>query len=600
MSISISGLGSGLDYQSWITKLVAIKQADIDKVSAKVTNVTNKESALSTIKTAYTTLQSSINSFYSLTQKDDPFNQKAVKSSSDAVTASVSAYAAVQNVKVSVTQLATATTAQSSSVVAKAVSGNTLLSKAAEGAIEDGNFSIYVTSNGTTTKQSISVASTDKLSDVMGRINGISGLTASVTDGKLTIAGSSGQTISIGSSSDSSNFANVFSLSKNEDGSYTSSKPVFETDSTVALTSTTFAGGSVTAGKFKIGNAEFTIDSATTLDGLIGKINSNKDAGVNAYWDSNSGKLVLESTNEGAVNINVESGTSNFTDIMGLTSGGSIISASQSLGQNAKLSINGTSITSSSNTVTSDVSGITGLTLTLNSKTVNEATGVDTAAKVAVSQDTTKVASAITKFVTAINTLISQTDTATGSNGTLHGENILSSLRNKLRMNATSGVTGQDGYTSLADIGITSGEIGTDPGAATNQLVIDNDKLTAALTQDPAAVKSLLVGFTSVDSEGKNVSNDGVLTQLKATVTNALNPVNGYFVTRKASYESQIGSLNKTIDNKTEALKKYQAQLETKFGLMDKIISSLQSQAAQMDKQLGISSSNSDKNNSSK
>lgn len=596
MSISISGLGSGLDYQSWITKLVAIKQADIDAVSAKVKTVTNKESALSTVKSSYSALQAAINSFYSLTQKDDPFNQKTVASSSGAVSASVSAYAAAQNIKVSVAQLATTTTAQSTSVVAKAASDTTTISKAAEGAITEGNFSIYVTSNGTTTKQSISVASTDKLSDVIGRITS-KGLTASVTDGKLTIAGGSGQTISIGSSSDTSNFANVFSLSKNEDGSYTSSKPVFETDSSAALTSTVFAGGSVTAGKFKIGNAEFTIDGTTTLDGLIGKINSNKDAGVNAYWDSNSGKLVLESTNEGAVNINVEAGTSNFTDVMGLTNSGGLAVGSQTLGQNAKLSINGTSITSSSNTVTSDVSGLTGVTLTLNSATVDSTTSIDTPAKVAVSQDTAKIASAITNFVNTLNTVISQSDTATKSTGTLYGESILTSLRNNLRMNSTTTVAGQDGYTSLADIGITSGPIGTDVHAATNNLVIDTDKLTAALTNDPAAVKSLLLGSTTVDSEGKSVTNDGVLTQLKATVNGALNPLNGYFVGREKSYETQVDNYNKTISEKTDALKKYQKQLQTKFTLMDQIISGLQSQASQMDKALGLTDSS--KNSSS-
>jgi hypothetical protein len=77
----------------------------------------------------------------------------------------------------------------------------------------------------------------------------------------------------------------------------------------------------VTAGTFTIGGKEFTIDENTTLNSLISKINSSTDAGVNASFDSVTGKLILTSKQTGSFNINVENGTSNFLEVTGLTNG---------------------------------------------------------------------------------------------------------------------------------------------------------------------------------------------------------------------------------------------------------------------------------------
>lgn len=566
--LTISGLGSGIDYDSWITKLVAVKQAKIDDVSTQVSNIQKKETTLSALKTNYSSLLDKIKAFTDSYSSSNVFKKKTATSSSDAVSAAVTSSATPQNLNITVSDLATATKAQSTTTVASAITLATKISDIAEGAIKDGSFNIYKDG----TKYAINVTSTSTLGDVLSSIQSATGLDATVdADGKVSIGAGSSSTVVVGSNADSTNITKVLSLVKNVDGSYSSSKSIFSTNTTAALTTTSFAKGAVTAGTFTIGTQEFTIGATTTMSDLINSINSNQNVGVTASWDSNAGKLVLEAQDEGAVNINIESGTSNFTDIMGLTNGGALAAGSQELGTNAVLTINGTTITSASNTVTSDVTGIKGLTLTLNAKTT-------TAAKVEIDQDSASMTTAVNDFVSAFNSVMTQTSSATGKGGVLNGESVLNMVKNSIRGEVTQSATNTGNYKTLADIGITTGAIGSSTKANTDMLVVDTDKLTKALTTDPDSVKKLLTG---------DDGSSGVLGNLQSTLSNSLDASKGYFVKRNTSYEDQVSRLNDKITKMNADLTKYQAALETKFTAMDKLISNLKSQATQMDSLLG-------------
>lgn len=603
MTITVSGLGSGLNYDSWITQLVALKQKSIDAVSSQVSTISSKESALTSVKSDYSNLLTSIQAFTDVLTSKNIFNQKTASSSASAVTASVDATADIQNLSVTVDKLATATVAKSASVAGAYISSDSKMSDISEGAFTAGNFSVYVDG----TKNTIDIAANEKLGDVVTALNQISGVSASISnDGKLTIGASGASTVTVGSSSDTSNFKNVMALAKNNN-SYTSSKSLFSTNTANPLVGGSFAGNtSITAGNFTIGNAVFTIDNTTTMDSLISTINKSTDAGVTAAWDSTAGKLVLTSTDQGAVNINVQAGDgdnstadSNFTDIMGLTSNGSLAANSQTLGTDASLTINGNTITSASNTVTSDISGIKGLTLTLTDKTTSTAT-------VSVSADTSKISSAITSFVNAFNSAISDTASATSAGtvtksggtitttgqGLLYGETSLSSLGNKIRTLATSGSNASDVYKTLASIGITTGAIGASVNANTNKLSIDTAKLTAALQNNPDEVKKLLVGDQSSGTTG-------ILNGIQDKVTTALDSTKGYFAAREDSYEKQATRLNTKITTMNNDLKTYQKQLETKFSAMDALISKLKNSSSVFDSYFNKSNNSNSSSSSS-
>src|SRR5574344_482281 len=165
-TISVSGLGSNLDIDGWISKLVAVKQADIDSVTAQKTTVTAKQTELSTVKSDFSSLLSSVED---LTDSNfgvsmDLFAKKTASSTSSSVaTATATSSAEKQSISLSVSQLATATVAESTSSVASAITSTTKISSINQGAIDDGTMSVYVNNK----KYSISVSSSSTLGDVL-------------------------------------------------------------------------------------------------------------------------------------------------------------------------------------------------------------------------------------------------------------------------------------------------------------------------------------------------------------------------------------------------------------------------------------------------
>lgn len=595
--ISLSGLGSGLPIDSWISQLVQVKQKDIDALTTEQSTLTAKNSALSQVKSSYSSLLSSLQTITDSKYGSsfDLFAKNASSSSnSNVVTATVTSSAAKQSLRVTVSQLATATTVQSTSAspVAADIDSNTKFSTLADGAAVTGSLSVYVDG----TKHSITIGKDDTIGTILNNISTETGLTAAVKDGKISISSDTPKNIVIGSNSDTSNFASVTALVKNTDGSYGSSKEIFKVSTSAALTSADAGFATqIKTGSFKIGDDTFTIDSNTTLTGLLSEINSSDKANVNAYWDSNAGKMVITSKEEGAYNVNIENLSGNFTDVIGLTTStynedgsvksSSLVTGSQTLGNVAKLTINDTPIISSSNTVTSDISGLAGVTLSLKGLSTTDTTsGKLATSTVSVTADTSSLVSALNTFVSNFNTAISNSDTATGSDGYLYGESTLTMIRNDLRTTSTDkvGTTGTGNYKSLADIGITTGAIGTSLDANTNQLVVDTTKLSAALAANPDQVKKLLLGDGTTDGKG-------VLQKLSDSVSGALDSTNGYFATRAQTFSTQSSDLSDKISKQTDALSDYKTSLTKKFSDMDAMIASLNQQLSSFKSALGIS-----------
>ena len=329
----------------------------------------------------------------------------------------------------------------------------------------------------------------------------------------------------------------------------------------------------ITAGTFKIGDATFTIDENTTLSGLISSINNNKDAQAYAYWDDATGKLSITSKKEGASYINIEAGTSNFTDVMEFTeterdADGNIISSkmftdAQELGKNAIFTVNGTKMTSTSNTVTEDISRIEGVTLTLN-KVSSEEDGVS---KLTVEQDTTDLIEAVKSFVSTYNDVIAKIDEVTANGADLQRETNLTSFKNTIRTYANGSNTSNGGaFKLLADIGISTGKADGNNISSdnTNTLVLDEAKLKEALAKDPESVRSLLAG------------ENGVLSMMEDSVEQTLSASTGFFDVKEKTLNSDIQKMETKIKKQTESVTKYRAQLEKKFNVMEQMIAKMQ------------------------
>ena len=434
--------------------------------------------------------------------------------------------------------------------------------------ISSGSFTIY--RNGE--KATIQINEEDTFSDLRSRISSaFSDVDIELKDGHLTIfSKTDGVQINAGSSVDTSNIASVLGLQQNEN-KVTSSRELYSVNESSKLTeSGIFKLGDVTEGTFTIGDAVFEIMDTTTLKDIISQINASEDANATAYWDSIDGKLVIESRTTGSALINIEKGTSNFTDIMGFTSTDSngvvrLNTSAQEIGTNAKFSINGTNYTSSTNTVTSDISRIQGVTLNL--KDISEGGSVT----LTIEKDAEKVSNAISDIVDAYNELIENVDAEIAADGDLHDQTTLKLIRNQLRNLMTSSSYGNSVFKNLDAIGI-----GFDTASANNistenvnKLFFDQDKFLEAYSKDSDAVKDLLAGTES---------HPGILSRVENIVETSLTAVTGYFDTADNSYEREIQRYDDKIKKANAAVERYKERLESKFQTMDMLISNMQNQ----------------------
>lgn len=448
--------------------------------------------------------------------------------------------------------------------------------------VTTGKMSIFVDG----IKTEVTVNDTDKFSDIFSRISSAvaakTGITVKAgfvdTDGNIVTNPASDKNTGIigievvgdhnlvvGASNDTTNFATIANLKQQTDERVAGSRALYKVNGNSLITGAgLFKDGDITAGTFTIGDATFTIDNTTTLNSLINQINKSDKSYASAYWDTLSGTLVVQSTLSGESLINIESGTSNFTKIMGFTETvngkETLVTDRQTLGQNAIVKINGTTVTSTSNTITSDISKIKGLTLNLKGVSAGETVTVT------VEQDDEGIYNAVNDIIDSYNTLMEGLEKELTDGGSFEHDTMFSMMRNQLKRLMTQTVGGTTIYKNLAAVGISTGEAQDSISTDVTNLIIDKDKFMQALDKDSDAVKQLLVGTTT---------NPGVFLKVNQIVDSTLKST-GYIASTENSINKNIKKMNTKISDLTTALNKYRDQLQTKFSSMERAISNMQ------------------------
>lgn len=606
-SITFAGSGSGLPVSDWITAMVASERAPVDALYTKKDTYNTEKTALNSIQSDFAALQTSIQKLTdgNIASSFDLFASRAATSSDTSVsTVTAANNTSVQKVTLSVDNLATSTKATSSDL-SKSIDGSELFTAAAnkQGTLtatrDDGtvygNFSIYV--NGA--KNEFTIEKTDTLDTIIKKINdkfdqngdgnySDNNVKASIVDGKMHIDynNTAVTKLTLGSNSDTTNFFNIMQLStasSTDNGDGTSGFASLSKINKINLGGTIVGNTAnlnvdssdpVTAGTFKIGGTEFTIDSKTSLATLMSKINSSDAAGVTAQIDTKTNKLVLTSKTPGKTAINFENGTSNFLTKVGLITATGDSTASQTLGENAKIHINGsaTALEVNSNTVTGDVSGIPGLTINLKKTTLSKATDgstIDTPIDINIDQNTDGINSALSDFISKYNQVLTDVTTQTGTGQALHGEYSIVSLKNSLRSMASGQIKGLSAYDSLSMIGISTGSVGKSAKDTSSNFSLDSSKLLAALQDNPSEVKALLIG-------DKTAGITGVFQQLQTKLNSALDPVSGFFSSKSDSIDTLISNTDKSITKGEDRVTAYKALITKQFSDMDTYISQMQ------------------------
>ncbi len=233
-----------------------------------------------------------------------------------------------------------------------------------------------------------------------------------------------------------------------------------------------------------------TIDSSNnTLSGLRDYINEN-DFGFSAaiIYDGNGYRLTLTSDASGAASameITVADADGNSSDALGLSNLAYNAAATNltetRAAQDARLTVNGLAVTSSSNRITNMIDG---LSLTLKQKTTGSP--VNLSVKPSSEALKTSIESLVEDFNSMIGQLkdLGKSSENQSDSGILVGDSTLRNFVNSVRRQITAPVPGVSGdIQALVDIGITTQRDGS--------LAIDSNKLSQALNEHPSQVKAL-------------------------------------------------------------------------------------------------------------
>ncbi|WP_156373485.1 flagellar filament capping protein FliD [Pseudorhodoferax sp. Leaf267] len=162
MAISSAGIGSGLEVEDIITKLVALEKKPLEGLEKKAETIGTKISTYSNIKSLMSTMEDAASKL----ALDSGWNTLAVKSSNDkAVSVSVTGIASATSFSVGVQQLAKAQSTVSTSIAAGASIGSGTLT------LELGAWNAGVFTAGTAAAVSVTVGASDTLAQVAAKIN---------------------------------------------------------------------------------------------------------------------------------------------------------------------------------------------------------------------------------------------------------------------------------------------------------------------------------------------------------------------------------------------------------------------------------------------
>lgn len=309
-----------------------------------------------------------------------------------------------------------------------------------------------------------------------------------------------------------------------------------------AVSSTDTLSGSLT---FSVGSgASQTInidaaDNDTTLSSLASTINSgNYGVTASVISDGSNQRLSIVSNTSGAVgNISL---TGSVTD-----AGGTTINFTQAqAGQDAQFTVDGISATSSSNTVSNVIPGVTFQLLSAPP---------DTDVQVEITNDNSDVESAVNSFVSAYNTVMGDLNTqegddASGNPEPLFGSPTIATLQNELQQ-ALDFTQSSGAVTSLTQLGVSMNNDGT--------LSLDTDTLDSMLNSNYEDVVNFFQPSGSFTSFGGNLT----------TILNNLgnSTPDGVITLALSENSTQESTLNTNISNENTYISAQQEQLTTEL-----------------------------------
>lgn len=511
--ISFSGIGSGIDTESIVSRLIQLEALPIRRLQQQQAQITQQLGVFGAFRGRVSALSSAANSLNSASAYNP---SKASSSATDVatITASSGAVAGIYDLKVY--QLAQAEKVGSSAQAGVSTALNM-----------SGTFSI----NG----KSISVVSSDTLTSIAQKVNSAgAGVTASIIDGGagrgyLTFASNDAGAKNVIRMSDTSgSVLSALGLSGTS-----LRNPIVGGATSYALSSSTakfkdvLGFGDFSPMNVTLNGASISVSAEDTLETLKSKIDG-------AGLDVTASIVTVTQNGEQVKRLEITGSETNFGSEGDFWLRLGVLKRTNELvaSQDAKFQVDGVAMSSSSNTVTSVIPNVTVNLLKANGTTPERST-------LTISRDTEQTKKSIKTFVEAYNAMVdfleqnSGFDKSTFEAGPLFGNAIVDQVEstfNNLLFGNVAGVGGA--FANLTQIGIGVDEKG--------KLTVDDTALDQAIANDPESVGSLL------RSVGTTTSNDLVF--VSADTKTRASSTAGYdvIVTQLATKGAFTGSVDQT------------------------------------------------------
>jgi flagellar hook-associated protein 2 len=536
--------GQGLDVSSVVSQIISSQSGELTVWQGQQTTFATEDGLLEGEENNLLNLQTAV---AALSDPTGALTAQAATSSDTAIVSATAQSTAIAGThQIEVTSLATAGTLYTNPIAAGATTS--FLPSGATG----GDLQLQVGgASGTTYNIPITPGSNDTLNTLASYINTQStannwGVTASIaTD-------TSGARLVLQSQNTGS--AGALAITSNTVTGTLNTADLASADTTI------LPGGSPGDIQLQVGGSDGTIDdlpitagSNDTLNTLASYINTQSAANswgltANVVQDSGGYHLAISDTTPGpAGDLAVTNNTTILTTASNPAT--SLGFATPTGGANAALTIDGVPFSSSTNTVTGAIQGVT---LSLASQAPGDAV------QLTVGPDQNQITNAVNNFVSAYNTVVSTINTQyvvdpTGATPAppLLGDPSLSSLQSSMLNDAGYAVSvpgwpNQVGDSSetvnLAALGINQNNDGT--------LTVGSNAAGQTFAQVLAANPSAVVNFF------QNASATGFANNFNADLTNLTAPKSGPLNVDLAQNEAEDADLTTTIAN-------FQAQLAT-------------------------------------
>ena len=555
-----TGSGTGLDIQALVDQVIYAERAPARRMEAEQQTLTFQASTYRDINAKLLDLKARI---ATLKDASGVFNSKAVTSSNTSVlTASATTSAVVANHILVVSGLATTSSYYSDQLASSSTTFAT------------GTFDLKV---GTADAVTITVDDTRAtLDDLVAHLNndfevqtatGTLALTGSVAENETVVVGSTTYTfktvvsgandVLLGATAADS-LANLKAAINFEAGEGTTygTGTVANTDATAtAATDTTLTIEALTAGAS--GNSLAT--TVTLANGSFGAAtleDGQDDLGITASVITDAGGARLAMVSD-------DSGAPGDLTISGNTTG--LLFTKGATGTNAELTVDGVPVSSASNTVTGVLPGVTLTLLSTSASQVSLSVGGDTVAARTALESFVASYNSVTNAINAQFTYNSVTQSA----GTLAGDISLRIVQQQLLSDIAYAISGNDGFTSLASIGVDLNNDGT--------LAIDGTELDAALASHSTDVQNLFQSLSPAGFAQNLYTNLGNLTD---SVSGPLNAALEGATQSQASIAASILDFEGRLETRRQ-------ELVAQYSQIDIILRQIPLMLAQIESQLG-------------